>query len=93
MNRRVGTVIDSSVQESSRPRLLFRDLYVPSTFNAAFDTLIRWTLLRVRCQRSVHFMATALGNIESIAKMNPGDLQHTVDLLNIAFYVRRKIFS
>lgn len=73
--------------------LLPRDLNVPSAFNAAFDALIRWTFLRVHRQRSIHFIATALRNLESVVKMNPGDLQHTVDLLNIAFYIRHEILS
>jgi hypothetical protein len=72
---------------------LFRDLNVPCAFNATFDALIRWTLLRVRRQRSVKFVATALWNRESVMKANPGNLQYTIDVLDVTFNIRHEILS
>lgn len=75
------------------PSLFRRGFNVPSAFNASFDALIRWALVRVSRQHSIHFIATSRGNLESVVKTNAGDPQHTVDLFDIAFYIRHEILS
>ena len=77
----------------SRPALLFCDLNIPSAFNATLDALVRWTLFRVRLQRSVQFVATALWNRESVMKANPGNFQYTIDVLDVTFNIRHEILS
>lgn len=76
-----------------RVTLLLRGLDVPVALNTAFDTLIRWTLLRVRRQHSIHFITSPYRNLKSVAKMNLRDLQHTVDFLDISFNICHEIFS
>ena len=71
----------------------FRRLNIPSAFNATFDALVRWTLFRIRRQRSIQFVATALRNRESVTKANPGNLQYTIDVLNVTFDIRHEILS
>lgn len=73
--------------------LLLRGFNVPSALNATFDALISGALVGIRRQRSIHFLATPLRNLESVMKTNAGNLQHTVDLLNIAFDIRHEILS
>ncbi len=79
---------DSSAHGSPWPVLRFGDLDAPCAFNATFDALIRWTFVRVCRQRSVHFVATTRWNLEPVMKANPGDLQHTVDILDITVNIR-----
>ena len=65
----------------------------PCAFDATLDALIRWALFGVRRQCSVHFVATTLRNRNSIAETNRSDLEHTVDVFDIPFHIRREIFS
>ena len=71
-----------------RSVLLFGELNVPCAFNASFDALIRWTFVRVCRQGAVHFVPTARRDPEFVMKANPGDLQHTVDILDITVNIR-----
>ena len=73
--------------------LLFCDLNIPSAVNATFDALIGWTLFRVCLERSVHLVAAPLGDRESVMKANPGNLQHTIDVLDVTFNIRHEILS